>query len=271
MAKRITIQFIGSLIDNQDVRLADFLQRLETVKRALKEAERMFAGTDTPALDYKIVDLRHSSPSTVVIEPIPTLSAPLLPPHYADRVVRGFSTELRLIKKKGRILRSPDIDRLRAYQELGGDQDSLVTSLRIDVDHRDVIVDDDFRRRVTSIIGPDELLQGTVSGMLEALNFHNTNKFTIFPDLGPKRVSGFFPIELRPKVKEAIGNYVTVVGTLKYKVWSPFPHEVIAKEIRVHPPDSELPTLSEMRGAFPNLTGGMRSVDFIDRIRDENW
>jgi hypothetical protein len=176
-----------------------------------------------------------------------------------------------VIKKKKRVLRDPDIDRLRAYEDLSGDDNSFLTSLRISVDHRQVVVDKDFRTTVKSIIGPDEVLHGSVSGMLESLNFHNTNRFTIYPDLGAKRITGLFSIELRPQVKEAMGMYVTVTGKLRYKFWASFPHEVVAEHIHIHPPDSELPKLSDMHGQFPDLTGGVRSVDFIERIRNENW
>lgn len=187
--KTITIQLIGSLIDNEDVRLADFIERLESIKKALRSAERLLSSVEKPALDYKIIDVRHSSPTTIVLAPIPMLDAPPLPDNYATKVVKGFSTELRLIKKKGRVLRDPDIERLETYRNMGGYEGSLLTSLRITVDHHEVTLDRDFAHRVDSILGPDELIQGSVSGTLEALNFHNTNKFTLYPIVGPSVVS----------------------------------------------------------------------------------
>ena len=105
--------------------------------------------------------------------------------------------------------------------------------------------------------------------MLEALNFHNTNKFTLYPNLGPKKVVGTFHPHLRPAIKEAIGAFVTVMGRLRYKAWSPYPHGVIAEEIDIHAADSDLPTLTELRGAFAGSTGQLNSAEFVDSLRNE--
>src|SRR5262249_3794293 len=131
--------------------------------------------------------------------------------------------------------------------------------------------DQEFRSNVEKILGPDEPIGGSISGMVEAVNFHNTNRFTLYPVIGPKRVSGMFPQQLRPRIKEAIGTFVTVSGRLYYKTWAVFPHSVFAESVDIPPPEDKLPRLSEMRGAFPNLTGGMSSVEFVERIRNENW
>lgn len=271
MAKKITIQMVGSSIDNQDVRLSEFIERLEKIKDGLRAVEKLITGAEKPALDYKIVGARHDSPTTIDLVPIAAPNAPPLPSKYADRVVKGFSTELRLIKKKGRVLRDPDIERLETYRAMSGAENSFITSIRITVDHNAVTVDRDFGHRIDSIIGPDEELKGSISGMLEAVNFHNTNKFSIYPIVGAKRVAGTFRSNLRPRVKEAIGNYVTVRGELLYKLWASFPHGIVAEDIEIHPAASDLPKLSEMRGAFPDLTEGEKSVDFLERIRNENW
>jgi hypothetical protein len=110
-----------------------------------------------------------------------------------------------------------------------------------------------------------------VSGFLEAINIHNTNRLTIYPTLGPRKVAGKFRSDLREKVKRAIGDFVTVEGKLAYKSWAPFPHAVEVEDILQHRPDSELPSLFDVRGTMPDLTGGESSVEFIERIRNENW
>jgi hypothetical protein len=154
---------------------------------------------------------------------------------------------------------------------LGHTKGGLITKLRIEVDRKPVTIDNTFTGKVEQILGPDELIYGSVSGMLEAVNFHNTNRFTLWPILGPRKITGTFQPERRPQVKNAIGSFVTVSGQLRYKAWSPFPHGVMAQEIEPHAPDSALPTLSEMKGAFPELTGDLTSVEFVERIRNENW
>jgi len=268
MASRITIQLVGSTPDKEDVRLNDFIEQLRGVKKSLAENERLASNGGEPVLDYKIVDLRHSSPSTVVLEPVYS-AGPL--PEYTPRVLRDFSEELRAIRSEGRLKREPDFDRLEAYQHLGYHPEGLIQKVRIIVDRKSVTIDQKFRTRLQDIIGPDEIIEGSISGMLEAVNFHNTNRFTIWPPIGPRKVSGVFPAPLRQDIKQAIGNFVTVTGKLKYKSWSPFPHGVVAQQIDIHQPDTSLPTLAEMRGSFAGLTGGLTSVEFVEKMRHENW
>jgi hypothetical protein len=268
MPKRITIQLVGSLSDKEDVRLSDLIEQLRVVKKALLENERVL--TEHPILDYKVVDLRHNSPATIVLEPVG--SDGIQPANtYISQVLTDFSNELRAIKRDGKLLREPEINRLEAYQQLGHQKDSLITKLRIVIDRKAVTIDENFNGKIEDILGPDELIEGSISGMLEAVNFHRTNKFTLWPMLGPRKIAGTFAPDLRPKVKDAIGRFVTVPGQLRYKAWSPFPHGVVAEDIDPHLLDSELPTLSELKGAFPELTGGLTSVEFVERIRNEGW
>jgi hypothetical protein len=268
VAKRITIQLIGSASDKQDVRLGDFIAQLEGVKKALRETERLFSGKEELSLDYKIVDLRHSSPSVVVLEPVPLPGAPQ---GFGNEVAEGFSKELGLIKRRGKLLGEPELSRLQAYQDMGYRKDGLLSEVKISVGKRTVAIDQAFQGKLEKILGPDEWVQGSISGFLEMVNLHNTNRFTVYPTIGPKKVTGNFSPAIRSAVKNAIGNFVTVHGKLAYKTWSPFPHKLFAQEVSAHPSDSELPSVFDMRGAMPDITGGLTSIDFIDRIRDENW
>ncbi len=269
MPKRIVIQFIGAASDKEDVRLTDLIDQLHAVRRALRETDLMLSGRREPMLDYKVVDLRHSSPATVTLEPVAITEVPL---RYADRVSTGFSAELRMIRREGKLLAEPDLPRLAAYESIGTAKNNLIQKVKIAVDRKVVTIDGVFKRNVEKIIGPDELSEGSVAGMLEAVNFHNTNKFTLYPTLGPRKVSGTFESEkLRSKVKDAIGSFVTVFGRLRFKAWANFPHGIIAEDIDIHEPDSMLPTLTELRGSFSGMTGDMSSVAFIDRLRNEDW
>ena len=269
MANRITIQLIGGESDHKDVRLNDFIEQLKYVKRALAENELTISRAERTTLDYKVVDLRHSSPATVVLQPVPIDGLPT--PGLADEVVSSFARELRLIRREGKLLHDPELPRLQAYEEIGAKQKSRITAVRIRAARNVVTIDQKFKNKLNQILGPDEYAEGSITGMLEAVNFHNTNKFTLYPPLGPKKIMGTFPAQLRPAVKDAIGSFVTVSGKLAYKAWSPYPHGVVAENLDVHEPESELPTLTELRGAFAGVTGDLNSVEFVVRIRNEEW
>jgi hypothetical protein len=269
MAKKITIQLIGADDDKKDVRLGDFIEQLKYIKKALRETE--LAVSDQAILDYKIVGLRRNTPSEIDLEPIGFAEQPPPPKEHITRVVSHFTAELKLIKTKGQLLARPDLERLQAFQDIGHKPDNRIAAVKIRAGRTAVTIDDSFKAKLERIVGPDQLAHGTISGMLEAVNFHNTNRFTLYPPIGPRKISGTFAQDRRPKVKEAIGNFVTVIGLLKYKEWSPFPHGIIAEDVDIHEPESELPTLSEMRGAFAGSMGDMNSVEFIEYLRREDW
>ena len=270
MANRITIQLVGISSDKHDVRLDDFIDQLKSIKKALHENELAISGSGHALLDYKIVDLRHSSPSSITLEPV-SLNGTAPPAALISDVVKNFSDELKLIKREGKLLTEPDLARLQAYQHIGVTKNNRIEKVKIRVGRSVVTIDNSFKEKLDVIIGPDEINHGTVAGMLEAVNVHKTNKFTIYPTLGPARISGRFPPRIRQKVKDAIGDYVTVFGKLHYKAWSPYPHTVIAEDIDIHEPESELPTLSQLRGMFAGSTGKMNSAEFVDHLRYEDW
>ena len=272
MSSRLTVQFVGSESDGEDVRLNDLIDQLKNVKRALRETELALSGRNEPTLDYKVVDLRHSSPSTIVFEPVPLDDRTTLPAGLKQEVVSSFTTELRLIKKEKRLLIEPSLPRLEAYQDIGKQENarSRIEKVKIWSGHKVVTIDKVFQRNLETIVGPDEFADGAISGMLEAVNFHNANKFTLYPTIGPTKVSGIFDPRLRSEIKQAIGTFVTVVGKLRYKAWSPFPHGIIAELVDIHELDSDLPTLTALRGAFVGSTGELNSAEFVDQLRHED-
>jgi hypothetical protein len=268
--KRITIQIVGEKTDKQDVRLNDFIEQLKDIKKALFENELAVTGKNAPTLDYKVVDLRHSSPATVVLEPIPIEGLAPSNPQFVTHVVGEFATELRSIKNQGTLPREPELSRLLAYQKIGLRQDNRISKVKIAVGGRVVTIDERFKKKLQAIVGPDEFAEGSIDGMIEIVNIHNTNRFYLYPPIGPKHVTGTFRPSLRSKIKDAIGNFVTVKGRLRYKVWSQYPHGIAAEDIDIHEPDSQLPTLSELRGAFAGSTGNLNSVQFVDQLRNED-
>jgi hypothetical protein len=265
--QKITIQLVGDKSDNGDVRLPDFIDQLKAIRIALTERERLVSGAEYSRIEYKIVDLHHSD-ATVVLEPIVREESTAL----ARQVLNGFSDELRLIKREAKITDEPDVDRLLAYNRIGHRSDNHIFKVKITIGRKPVVIDTKFKKNIEKILGPDEFVEGTVDGMLEAVNFHNTNKFTLYPLIGARKVVGTFTeVRLRERVREGIGRYVTVIGKLRYKQWAAFPHGVVAEDIDVHELDSQLPTLSDLRGAFAGATGEKDSLEFVEQIRNESW
>lgn len=268
--KRITLQVEGSAEDKGHVRLPEFIRRLSLLRNALAVTERQITGQERASVYWRIVDLKHDSPATVVLEEVPLPVSKNAPRPVAPAVGEN------LVRTMGKINRSPrrlpheqqDLAILEAYKELGDVADRHIQKLVLKVGRSTVSIKPSFKTNIDRIIGPDQLEAGAISGPIEALNIHNALKFVVYPLVGPRKVSCEFPAHLKRDVLAAIGHYVQVEGTLRYKQWASFPHAMDATNLHVLPDDSSLPTLADLKGIAPNVTEGVASEDFVEALRD---
>lgn len=278
MAATITIQIVGAESDSRDVRFSELITQLEAVKIALKETEVCLrdGAHKFTALDYRVIDLTHSSPSQFELQPITDKGNR----DYANRVLKTFTTELRRIRSRSRLIARPDINRLIAYDEIGPREKSHVATVRIALREkkrpthpvvREATVDKKFKQNLESILGPDEITYGAVSGRLEYVNVHNTRNFRLYPLIGPRWIRGRFAGNLLPEIRKGLDRHVTIFGKLQFKTWDKHPYAIVAQSVDVHEPDNELPTFNDLKGIAPDLTGDLRSSDWVRKIRDEEW
>jgi hypothetical protein len=267
--QRITIQLQGSDDDGGHLRLTDLIQQLEAIRTALKHTERLVTGTETRALYYRVIDLSHNSPATVVLEAV--LTNPQLRANIASRTVNSFFRNLRQINDKGRVPSRVDVPTLESYQALGSGLNKNVRHIKLTNDHASIEINEPFQEKVAEIIGPDEIIEGSLTGMLEWLNIHNNiNVFHIYPITGPRKVSCHFTKEWRETVIRGIDKNVTVYGQLRYKMRDNFPYAINVSDIEIHPDESDLPTLASLRGMTVNQTG-LSAADFIRSLRDGEY
>jgi hypothetical protein len=275
MAATITIQLVGAASDNGDVRFSELITQLEAIKVALRETEVSLLGSRQRAIDYRVIDVRHNSPSTLELEPI----IENIEPEEALRVMKGFTTELRTIRQKSRLITKPEIHRLEAYREIGPHENGKLEEVRIALREKNfkseaetkATVDKKFKDNLQNILGPDEYTFGAISGRLEYVNLHNTRKFKLYPIVGPRWIRGTFREDLRTEIRAGVDRNVTIFGRLRFKNWDQQPYAVDAQKVDVHEEDNDLPSLNDLKGIAPNLTGGLRSDEWVRRLRDEEW
>lgn len=267
MADRITIRILGSERDGGDVRLSDFIDQLEAFAEALRQTERALSGNSSTYIYYKIVDLTHNSPATIVLEAVAKKRAPVT----SRAVTKKFIDGVRVIRNKKRAPHGADIAMLRAYKALASPKKNIQRVELVQSSAKVIPIDSVFSREVDKIIGPDIYSVGSVSGRLESINLHNTLRFAIFPSVGPSRISCEFKSNLRPAVKEALDRYVTITGRLRYKEMDKYPYAIDVREIDIHEPDAELPNLYDIRGITEDSTEGQSAEDFVRSMRDANW
>src|SRR5688572_222760 len=100
-ARRIRIQVLGSREDKGHVRLSDFIRHLDLMRNALKQTERQITGEEG-SVYWRIIDLSHNSPATVVLEEVlrkPAKGAPRTGRSAPPPVVERFIDTMREIRQ----------------------------------------------------------------------------------------------------------------------------------------------------------------------------
>jgi hypothetical protein len=254
------------------ISLAGFLESLGKIRAALFYTARLGASPEASRslqLQYRIVHLAHKSPFKVVLE-ASVLNGHDDPTSVGPEMVRNLS-RLQNVSLK----RPPpvtDMDALQAYRRIGDPVERYGTGkLMIQSGRSRVSITRDYVQNLDRVIGPDTKEGGSVTGWLLKVNLHDTSRFDVYPVIGPRKVTCRFGRSLREKVVRSVDKYVTVHGELRFKQWDRFPYAITAEDIEAHPPASDLPRLTDIRGMAPNATGSVRSEDFIESIREKAW
>ena len=110
---------------------------------------------------------------------------------------------------------------------------------------------------------------GTVEGRLEFVNIHaDQNIFRICSAISPERVTCSFRPDKIEEAREALGRKIRVLGELTCPKGSKFPKTVKVEAIELLPEDGDLPSLMDLRGIAPDITGDLSSEEFVRNLRD---
>jgi hypothetical protein len=263
--KKITIRLKGSREDNEHVRLSDFVSHLQFLSAALSETDHLLTGVDKKSVYFRVVDLKHSSPATVVLEPVPIPGEV----DHSAAIISKFFSSLEKIQESQDV--PPGIGRplLEAFRNLSIGLRKNIRELVISSDDQSVEIDRLLEAKISKILETEEISEGSISGVLETINVHNkANKFVIYPSVGPRKITCHFSETLIGQAVTAITKYIRVTGKFFYLKGEPFPHAVEVSDIQLLPSPENLPSLSELRGVAPNATGDIDSVTFIRKIRN---
>jgi hypothetical protein len=245
--RTISVEIKGSAEDGGYPRLSEFLAQLDAVKAALKHTERLLSKSEERSVYYRVVELKMASPATVVLEETPIRTEHRRAKLPKTSVTQKLVSTLKQIER-GRSPQIKDLHALEAYRSVGTLLHKHLEEVTIKSGNQQVSIGEEFNRKIDKIIGPDELVEGSVTGVLLAINLHNTTRFEIYPPVGPPKVACDFHPDLKRRVIEGLDRNVRVTGKLRYKHWAPFPHAITAEDLEVFPPDDELPTIFDLRG-----------------------
>jgi hypothetical protein len=262
--RRITLEIPGLPEDDGYVRLKDFLGALQSLQSALTQADNLVTEGGKSAYG-RIVGLSCSSPATITVEAVPFDPSD----KRTDRIVPTILNAPK--RSSGMPIDDPSRLLLNAIDDLVGLSENRPTPviLKNGDGATSLLLETSVRREISRVLTPAHRERGSVRGRLEAINLHaGANNFRIYPIVGPHKVICRFPQSLIDQAVAAVNQRVVVIGILHYREGEHFPHQIDVADVKFLQPDSELPTLSELRGIAPDATGELKSEEFIRKLRD---
>jgi hypothetical protein len=255
MSARVKLTIHASGGDANDIAASDFIKQVAALRELV-----LLSVHDTASVEAKIVGLSRNSPATIELEAFWRKDQQLLDiDNYFDSVSSVLEAG-KAPKELGRAV----FDALKEFVSVVG---KGVRESTLQIGDREIRIEQQARQRVEQVIEPDYQVEGTIDGMLEAVNVHgNRNQFALYPIIGPSRVNCFFPDDMLDVVRPVLGKYAIVTGQLKYRWREKFPYEARASELE-KVDESEQPSLREIIGIAPNATNGLRSEDFVKELR----
>lgn len=258
----VSLELVGFDEHDGNVPLPVFLSELQHLESAIRAADESVAGRRR-STSARVVNLHHGSPATVVVELVPRQGAP----DVCDEVLailRGVTSTATddLAAVPG--------DVLQALREMASPVDKRIRRASLTVAGCTLELTRALGESIDRALAQTQAEQGSIVGKLDVINVHgHDRKLTVYPPVGPTKITCIFPEALQQQAAGAIGRRVEVRGSLRYRARAKYPHEMRVDSIDVLPLADELPTFEDVRGLVPNATGDLSSEDFIRGARDE--
>jgi hypothetical protein len=262
--KHITFRIKGLEKDNENVQFDDFIKQLTFVKQSLSEVDKTVSQSNQETLYYRVVNLSHNNPAIIELEAVPLDEEK----NTSEVVINRFYSGISQIYTQGTAPEDFDYDVLQAFSSLTGLLNKGITELTISTNGSSLPITTPLSDKVNEILGEDVFEFGSITGMLDQLNLHvNPPVFTVYSTVGGSKLQCNFRRNLRIIVLQAVGQYVTVYGRIKYKSRGNRPIEMDVDEIEIHPNEEDLPTMSELRGIAPDALDGKTIEEFLWEIK----
>lgn len=239
-AKTLSVKLTGSDGDGGDVILDDLREFCGALTSCLRTLERR---VEVPArLDYRVVGLRHGSCGLTILP-----AADEADTGAGDEVLDLFNDTVRALQTGKRLDPRLDSHALNEFKKLAQPFKSRVRSIkfgRFPITNR-------FTENIDKLLARPAEAEGEATGFLDRIDAHGRRSFTLFPNMGGP-IKCDFDDKLVEKVRAGLLHNVTVYGTFKYFLGSPFPGTATVVDLEIHPDDDELPSLSDLRGRLAN-------------------
>jgi hypothetical protein len=117
--------------------------------------------------------------------------------------------------------------------------------------------------QVKDLTQPRSVSFGTLIGNLDTISVHNGLEFRVWDSETKRPVRCFLDTRQRTRAMDLLGIRVIVTGMMKADRHG----RPLSMQVETFDPVSDplyLPTIEEMRGSIPNLTGGQTLKEFLE-------
>lgn len=269
---RLTLQIVGADEDNGNVRFDELIRQLDAFKDALYKTEEAL-GSEV-SVYYRVIDLRHDSPATLVLEAVAPVSTPqfeVAENAFVESVVGTFYETITSLQEDRPIPRVLEAEGLDSFARLSL-KDAHILSVRVSRNGSTLEIKPSIRPRVIAAKAEMRYVyqHGSVTGLLQHSNTHGAQAiFTVYPTDRQPRVRCIVPRSLTTQFYRAGDRYVTVYGRLRYREGEKWPIDMHADRLEIHPEENDLPTFDSFKGTSPDTLSGQSSEGYVREIRNE--
>lgn len=264
----IALSLEGTPEDHKHVRLDDFLVQLKSLQDALSCIDREANGRTT--LYYRVIDLRHSSPATVKIEPV--LREPFrkagIKSQYRNSpsiVHHRFFESLESIRFKGTKIENTTEETVDAFVDLISGLGKAFSTGSIFNHSANVPLDVELSDNLEGLMKPGYVSNGSVVGNLLSITFARSNRFYLYPSIGPTSIACHFDDALEKRARSCIKRLVRVFGQKYFRPNTGQPFRVDVSKIEELRQPKTFVQLGERKKAYR----GEPAHEAIARGRDE--
>ena len=261
---KLKIQFRANAPD-ENLTLEDFSKQVTDFCAALNGIDQHISARNKSTVLYRVVDLKHSSPSEITLEAIG------LEDSLEDNSSKVFPNFVKVVERLNAGKGYQDLPRhfLEPVYRIAKSVSGSIKEIRISGAATTVFVTDRIAVLLSEFLEKEKVTVGSIRGVIDIINVHKgANSFRIYPIIGPSFINCCFPNELKEKAKAAIERYVRVSGKLHYRMGCDHPYQIDVDEIEIMPDESSLPTLGSFKGI---ITSDKSSEQLLDEERDGQW
>jgi hypothetical protein len=120
---------------------------------------------------------------------------------------------------------------------------------------------------VDTLLGEAYESESTIIGDLDSVTVHKGNEFRVWEEVSGNPVRCRFREDQFEQVREALGKRVRVEGTVKSNTQGN-PIAITVHRIEIYPREEDLPSIQDISGLVPDLTGRLSLKEYMKALRD---